>query len=266
MHQSCCLRAYECLCLFSALFFLRWFYFFCLPLIRAVYRRMKANAASSQNISCVPLKTPAYVVLHQARAKKCWVHETCSLQTCPPSVGCSAYSYIFLCMQYLPKTWVFTPHTRRRWLLASDFCVFCWMCLINISRPFKEPSMDLSLMINGSRVNRRCGICKWLCVWCAARSLVWYHMGGLLMSWIQKRGRWIWKGFLRGCARARAHATLGISSPTDACRCSIKGDCKINHYMMLRYQWMEVWLTFDAVRSLVWLLDLLWWHVGRCDD
>lgn len=108
----------------------------------------------------------------------------------------------FICMQYLPKTWAFTTQRRGCWPLASDFSFPVDLSLINITCPLKNLSIKLSLMINGSRVNRRRGICKLLCLWCAAWSPVRYHMGGFSMSWIQKRGSLIWKGFLGVCAHA----------------------------------------------------------------
>ena len=128
---------------------------------------------------------------------------SCSVSI-PLSACCKRTSCLlhFICMQYLPKTWAFTTQTRRCRPLASDFSVSCWICawLIFLAH-WKTFYRKLSLMINGCHVNRRCGICKWLCLWCAARSPVRYHMGGFSTSWIQKRGRLIWKGFLGVCAR-----------------------------------------------------------------
>lgn len=113
------------------------------------------------------------------------------------------------------------------------------MCLINISRPLQEPSMELSLMINGNRVNRRCGICKWRYVWCAARSPARYHKGGLLTSWIRQRGRWIWKGLLRGCASASGTLHWELALQLMHADVPSKGDCEISHRAMLRYRRRE---------------------------
>lgn len=120
-------------------------------------------------------------------------------------------------------------------------------------------------MINGSRVNRRCGICKWLCLWCAAWSPVRYHTGGYSMSWIQKReGGWYEKGSW-GFVLMQAHVTVGISSPTDAGSCPIKGDCKMNPmYYVLGYDWIIDGWHFKQWVFLflfVWMDIFLWlWH------
>lgn len=119
-------------------------------------------------------------------------------------------------------------HTDKK-MLAPDFWFLCFLLdlsLINIARPLNNLSIKLSVMINGSCVNRRRGICKWLCLWCAAWSPVRYHMGGFSISWIQKRGSLIWKGFLGVCA----HASMlqWELAPTDAGSCFIKGDWRMN--------------------------------------
>lgn len=206
-----------------------------------------------------PSETPEHWIIqaHQAK-KKCWVQETAFLQTLLPPFAFFCLLLHFICMQYLPKTWTFTTQTRRCRPLASDFSVSCWICawLIFLAH-WKTFYRKLSLMINGCHVNRRCGICKWLCMWCAARSLVRYHMGGFSMFWIQKRGRLIWKGFL-GVSLVQAYVTVGISSPYDA-GYHIKGDWKMNPVYDTEL-WLNHWcLAFETVRSFMggWTLGSL---------
>lgn len=60
-------------------------------------------------------------------------------------------------------------HYTDKKMLASGIWFLRFLldlCLINISCPLKDLSIKLSLMINGSRVNKICGICKWLCLVC----------------------------------------------------------------------------------------------------
>lgn len=157
---------------------------------------------SLANISLCSLQKKTWVLYnpaHQAKLK-CWVQETCFLQTVLPPFGFSAYSYTLSACNIIPKTWTFTAQTRR---LASDFTISLFdLHLINIAHSLKILSIKMSLVINGSSVNRTCGICKWLCLWCVAWSLVSYHMGGFSMSWTQKRKSLLWMGFLRVCAHA----------------------------------------------------------------
>lgn len=157
------------------------------------------------NISLCPSKTPVYCIIQHIRRSQ-------NAESKKPAfckLRCLPLPFLLTPTLYLHA--IFTQdmglHCADKKMLASCFWFLCLplnLCLINIARPLKDLSIKLSLMINGSRVNRRCGICKWLCLWCAAWSPVRYHMGGFATSWIQKRGRLIWKGFLGVCAHASA--------------------------------------------------------------
>lgn len=155
------------------------------------------------NISLCPSKTPVYCIIQHIRQSQNAESKKpafCKLRCIP---------LLFLLTPTLYLHAIFTQdmclhHTDKK-MLASGIWFLCFLldlCLINIPRPLKDLSIKLSLMINGSRVNRRCGICKLLCLWSSAWSPVRYRMGGFSMSWIQKRGRLIWKGFLGVCAHA----------------------------------------------------------------
>lgn len=114
--------------------------------------------------------------------------QTCSfLQTMPsPLCGLCLLPH-FICMQHSLD--IGFSHTDKK-LLAAGLQFLCFLLdlwLINIAHRLKNLSMKLSLMINGSRVNRRCRVCKWSSPWCAARSQVRFHMGLFSTPWIPKR-------------------------------------------------------------------------------
>lgn len=160
---------------------------------------MKTNTASCKHIT-VSLKNTSYCIIQHIRQSQ-------NAESKKPAFNKPRCLPLpFLLTPTLYQHAIFTQDMGlHKMMLASGFWFLCFLLdlsLINITRPLENLSIKLSLMINGSRVNRRRGICKWLCLWCAVWSPVRYHMGGLSMSWIQKRGSSVWKGFLGVCAHA----------------------------------------------------------------
>ncbi len=174
----------------------------CVDVISALYHKWKLTLPHA-NISLRSSKTPLCCIIQHIRQSQNAESKK------PAFCKLRCFPLLFLLTPTLYLHAIFTQdmglHFTDTKMLASGTWFLCFLLdlrLINTSRPLKDLSIKLSLMINGSRVNRRYGICKWLCLWCAARSPVRYHMGGFSTSWIQKRGRLIWKGFLGACARA----------------------------------------------------------------
>lgn len=165
---------------------------------------MKSNIASCKNIS-VPLKhSRLYNPAHQPQPI-CWARERCFLHP----VAFSAYTYTFIRVQI----WASAAQDNA---LTSDSADSC-RSLINIAHALKILSIKLSLMINGSCVNRRCRVCKWL-----ALSLVGCPLPESDITWegspslgYEREGVWLWKGFLEAFCSNR-HVTVGISSVTGA--------------------------------------------------
>lgn len=91
---------------------------------------------------------------------KCFFIDLLFLQTMlSPLCGLCLLPH-FICMQHSLD--IDFSHTDKK-LLAAGLQFLCFLLdlwLINIAHRFKNLSMKLSLMINGSRVNRRCRVCK----------------------------------------------------------------------------------------------------------
>ena len=98
---------------------------FSIDLINALFHIMKTNIGSCKHIT-VSLKNTSmlYNLAHQA-TPKCWVQETCFLQTMLPPTAFSAYSYTLSACNIYPRQRP-SPHREEDaglWLLISLFSV-----------------------------------------------------------------------------------------------------------------------------------------------